>query len=100
VVFHTLTRDDLARIVDLQLGHLSALLRERGLGLTVTDAARSRLAEEGYEPAYGARPLKRVIQQRIQNPLALRVLEGAFVAGDTVTVDWRDGAFVLERGGG
>ncbi len=62
-------------------------LAERKLRLELTPAAQARLADEGYDPVYGARPLKRVIQQRLQNPLALRLLQGEFVAGDTVMVD-------------
>jgi ATP-dependent Clp protease ATP-binding subunit ClpB len=100
VVFHALSREDLTRIADLQLDHLRRLLAARGLGLTVTDGARAQLAEEGYDPVYGARPLKRVLQRRVQDPLALALLQGDFSEGDVVRVDWRDGAFVFERGAG
>jgi len=98
VIFRSLSRADLARIVEIQVVALGRLLAARGLALEVTDAARAQLAEEGYDPSYGARPLKRVIQRRVQNPLALQVLEGGFGEGDTVRVDWRDGRFVFERG--
>jgi len=98
VVFHALGRDELARIVDLQLEQLARLLAARDLGFEATAAARRQLAEEGYDPTFGARPLKRVIQRRIQNPLAMALLEGGFGAGDVVRVDWRDGGFVFERG--
>ena len=88
-------------IVDLQLRRLEKLLADRKLGLQVTDAAKELIAEEGYDPAYGARPLKRAIQRLVQNPLALRVLEGEFDDGDTVIVD-RDpgGAALVFRSGG
>ena len=84
------------RDLDLQLGDLAALLEDRGMGLRVTESARAQIAEEGYDPTYGARPLKRVIQRRVQNPLAMAILEGGFGEGDTVVVDWRDGAFAFE----
>jgi ATP-dependent Clp protease ATP-binding subunit ClpB len=64
----------------------------------VTPAAKDQLAREGYDPTYGARPLKRVLQRRVQDPLALALLQGEFAEGDTVRVDWRDGAFVFEKG--
>jgi ATP-dependent Clp protease ATP-binding subunit ClpB len=99
VVFHALSRSDLAKIVDLRLDELAQLLESRGIGLEVTSAARAQLAEEGYDPAYGARPLKRVIQRRVQNPLAMEILEGRFGEGDTVVVDFRDGKFVFEKRG-
>jgi ATP-dependent Clp protease ATP-binding subunit ClpB len=96
VVFHALSRDDLAKIVDLQVAELAGLLDSRGLGLEVSDAARAQIADEGYDPTYGARPLKRVIQRRVQNPLALEILEGRFGDGAVVRIDFRDGAFVFE----
>ena len=77
VVFHPLDRAHIRRIVDIQLRQLSGRLRERELSIELTDAARDRLAEEGFDPAYGARPLKRAIQRRILDPLAIRLLEGA-----------------------
>jgi ATP-dependent Clp protease ATP-binding subunit ClpB len=87
VVFHSLGRADLARIVDIQLERLAGLLAERKLKLALTDAARSFLAERGYDPVFGARPLKRAIQRYLQDPLALALLEGEFGEGDTVEVD-------------
>ena len=87
IVFRPLGRPELKTIVDLQLRRLERLLAERKLGLVVTDAAKELIAEEGYDPAYGARPLKRAIQRLVQNPLALHVLEGEFTDGDTVVVD-------------
>jgi ATP-dependent Clp protease ATP-binding subunit ClpB len=87
VVFAPLGRGELKTIVDLQIRRLESLLSERKITLRVTDAARELIAEEGYDPAYGARPLKRAIQRLVQNPLAIRVLEGEFDDGDTVVVD-------------
>ena len=86
IVFHRLTRDDLSGIIDLQLENLRKLLQGRELSLDVSADAREFLVREGYDPAYGARPLKRAIQTFIQNPLALAVLEGRFMDGDTVAV--------------
>ncbi len=87
VVFHSLSRSDLARIVDIQLERLEGLLAERKLTLVLTDAARDFLAERGYDPVFGARPLKRAMQRYLQDPLALALLEGEFGEGDTVEVD-------------
>ena len=90
VVFHRLGRDQIDRIVDFQLAHLATRLAERDITVTLTDAAKREIADEGYDPAYGARPLKRVIQKRIQDQLALRLLKGEFADGDTVEVDTDD----------
>jgi ATP-dependent Clp protease ATP-binding subunit ClpB len=87
IVFHPLEKSQLARIVEVQLGYLRKRLATRNLKLEITDAAENLLAEEGYDPAYGARPLKRVIQQRVENPLASRILKGEFGEGDTIKVD-------------
>jgi ATP-dependent Clp protease ATP-binding subunit ClpB len=87
IVFRPLSREQLGQIVEIQLGQLRKLLQDRKITLELTDAARQRLVEEGYDPVYGARPLKRVIQQRLQNELALRLLQGEFREGDTVVVD-------------
>ncbi|HET7424069.1 MAG TPA: ATP-dependent chaperone ClpB [Gemmatimonadales bacterium] len=86
IVFRPLSRKDLAEIVDIQLRHLEKLLAGRHLRLEVTPEAREFLADRGYDPVYGARPLKRVIQRELQNPIALQVLEGTFHEGDTVRV--------------
>jgi ATP-dependent Clp protease ATP-binding subunit ClpB len=87
IVFHPLGKKELARVVELQLARVSGLAAELGVALEVTDAARLRLAEEGYDPAFGARPLKRVIQRRVQDPLAMRLLEEDVAEGATVRVD-------------
>jgi ATP-dependent Clp protease ATP-binding subunit ClpB len=97
VVFHSLSRDDLARIVDIQLERLRGLLSERKLTLALTDAARGFLADRGYDPVYGARPLKRAIQRYLQDPLALAMLEGEFGEGDTVEVDLGGDELVFRR---
>ncbi|MFH1730664.1 MAG: ATP-dependent chaperone ClpB [Planctomycetota bacterium] len=95
IIFHSLGREEIRKIVDLQLGHLTKTLAGQRLALAVTDAARELIAEEGYDPVYGARPLKRLIQQQIQNPLSLRILEGDYAEGATVNVDARGGEFVF-----
>lgn len=87
VIFEPLKQSDIAQVVDLQLQRLRGLLAERRLSLTLTDKARKFLAEQGYDPTYGARPLKRAIQKYLQDPLALRILAGEFKPGDTVEVD-------------
>jgi ATP-dependent Clp protease ATP-binding subunit ClpB len=89
--FRALTEDDLARIVTIQLSHLRQRMTERRLTLVVTDAAMAQLAHDGYDPSFGARPLKRVIQREISDPAALLILEGKAVEGDTITVDSVDG---------
>jgi ATP-dependent Clp protease ATP-binding subunit ClpB len=99
VEFHALSREQLAEIVELQLRRLRERLAERGLGLELTDAAKEHLVEAGWDPTYGARPLKRAIQRLIENPLALRLLEGEFGEGDVVRVDAADGGLVFERAG-
>jgi ATP-dependent Clp protease ATP-binding subunit ClpB len=86
VVFHALKREQLAEIVTIQLRHLTALLKDRGFNLEVDESARLFLAEVGYDPDYGARPLKRAIQRELQDPLALRILSGDFHPGDTIRV--------------
>jgi ATP-dependent Clp protease ATP-binding subunit ClpB len=87
IIFRPLGQEELTRIVDLQLARVAKLVAERKLTLEVTPAAKSVVATEGYDPVYGARPLKRAIQRLLQNPLAMAVLEGEYVEGDTVRVD-------------
>jgi ATP-dependent Clp protease ATP-binding subunit ClpB len=86
VVFHPLGREHIRKIVDIQLGYLHARLAERDMEIVLTDAARDRLAEAGFDPVYGARPLKRAIQQQVENPLAQEILQGKFKPGDTIEV--------------
>jgi ATP-dependent Clp protease ATP-binding subunit ClpB len=97
VEFKPLSKEQIAEIVELQLRRVRERLAERGLGLELTDAAKEVLAEAGWDPTYGARPLKRAIQRLVENPLALRLLEGDFAEGDTVRVDAGDGELVFEK---
>jgi ATP-dependent Clp protease ATP-binding subunit ClpB len=99
VEFKPLSRDQLGEIVELQLARLRHRLAERGLSLELTDEAKELIAEAGWDPAYGARPLKRALQRLVENPLALRLLEGDFGEGDTVRVDAKDGELVFEQAG-
>ncbi|MFL5922144.1 MAG: ATP-dependent chaperone ClpB [Gaiellaceae bacterium] len=99
VEFHPLSKEQIADIVGLQLRRVEARLAERGLRLELTDAAREALAEAGWDPTYGARPLKRAIQRLLENPLALRLLEGEFAEGDVVRVDAGDGGLVFAKAG-
>jgi ATP-dependent Clp protease ATP-binding subunit ClpB len=98
IVFQPLTREDLVQIVDIQLGRLRQLLDARKIALELTDAAKRRLGEEGYDPVFGARPLKRLIQQKISNELSLRLLKGEFREGDKVVVDAGDSGFTFRKG--
>ena len=91
VVFHRLKREQMAQIVDIQMQRLQKLLADRKITLTLDDQARTWLANKGYDPVYGARPLKRVIQKHVQDSLAEQVLKGAVKDGDTVLVSVRDG---------
>ncbi|MBV8676518.1 MAG: AAA family ATPase, partial [Planctomycetaceae bacterium] len=88
IIFHPLGMDELTKIVEIQLRRLQSQLAEAGLTIRVTDEAERQLADEGFDPSYGARPLKRVIQQRIANPLATALLEGRVREGGVVEVDW------------
>ncbi|MCC7314414.1 MAG: AAA family ATPase, partial [Planctomycetes bacterium] len=93
IVFHRLSRENLREIVEIQVRHLRQRLTDRGMTLTLTDAAKDKLASDGYDPVYGARPLKRLIQQEIENPLARRILAGDFVEGASLTIDVSGEAF-------
>ena len=99
VVFEALTREQIGAIVELQLARLRERLAERRLTLELTEEAKEAIAEAGWDPAYGARPLKRALQRLVENPLALRLLEGDFAEGDTIRVDAQDGELVFERTG-
>jgi ATP-dependent Clp protease ATP-binding subunit ClpB len=99
VVFRPLTREHLGRIVEIQLGRLRKLLEERQITVELTPAAREAVADAGYDPVYGARPLKRAIQRMLQDPLATRLLRGDFKAGDHVVVDEaKDGSITFAKG--
>src|SRR5690242_6925998 len=97
VEFKPLTREQLGEIVELQLARLRARLAERGIQLELTDEAKQAVADAGWDPTYGARPLKRALQRMVENPLALRLLEGDFSDGDSVRVDAQNGELVFER---
>jgi ATP-dependent Clp protease ATP-binding subunit ClpB len=97
VEFAPLTRSEIGSIVDLQVARVLERVAERGIAVELTDDARTLIGNLGYDPTYGARPLKRVIQKRLVDPLALAILEGRFVAGDTVLVGAADGELTLER---
>ncbi|TMD72327.1 MAG: ATP-dependent chaperone ClpB [Chloroflexi bacterium] len=95
IVFHQITREQMKDIVDIQINRLRPRLEERHITLQVTDAARNLLAEMGFDPQFGARPLKRVIQREIENRIAHGILDGTIREGDTVVVDAKDGKIVL-----
>jgi len=97
IVFHPLSRKDLASIVDIQARHLLKRLEDRKIHVELTPASRSLLVDEGYDPAYGARPLKRTIQRLVLDPLAHKVLEGQFREGDRVLIDADAGAIVFRK---
>jgi ATP-dependent Clp protease ATP-binding subunit ClpB len=97
VEFEPLSREQIGEIVDLQVARLVSRVRERGIEVELTDSARTLLGNLGYDPTYGARPLKRVIQKRLVDRLALAILEGRFTSGDVVRVDNVEGELVLER---
>jgi len=99
VIFKALTREDLGEIVGIQLRHVSDLLADRGLKLEIGPAAREWLADVGYDPEFGARPLKRAIQREVQDPLALKILSGDFIEGDTIEVTVKDGDLTLQKKG-
>ena len=99
-IFHQLSRQQLRQIVDIQVDYLTRRLAEREMAIELTDAARDAVAEEGYDPSFGARPLKRVIQHRIENPLAGRLLQGEFVPGHTITVDYTGKTFTFDKATG
>jgi ATP-dependent Clp protease ATP-binding subunit ClpB len=86
ILFHSLSREQLDKIVEVQFDNLRRRLGNRNISLTISDEAKKLLGEEGYDPSYGARPLKRVIQQRIENPLAGHLLAGEFADGETIRI--------------
>jgi ATP-dependent Clp protease ATP-binding subunit ClpB len=97
VVFHRLDERHIAQIVEIQVDQLRARLADRGLGLVLTEAARQHIARVGYDPDFGARPLKRVIQREVADPIALSVLQGEYREGDTITVDASPDGLVFLR---
>jgi ATP-dependent Clp protease ATP-binding subunit ClpB len=97
VVFHALTAEELKKIVDIQLNYLNKRLEERKIVLLPTDSARDWLSRTGYDPVFGARPLKRLIQKDIENPLALKLLQGAFSDGDRILIEANDDGLIFKR---
>jgi len=97
IVFHMLTKEDLRKIVDIQLNYLSERMNARKIGIEFTDDARKQIMDEGYDPVFGARPLKRTIQQRLENPLAAELLAGKFAEGDTIKIDADAHRFTFEK---
>jgi ATP-dependent Clp protease ATP-binding subunit ClpB len=97
VVFHPLGREQIRMIVDIQLAILQCRLADRDMQITLTDAASDRLAEAGFDPVYGARPLKRAIQQQVENPLAEAILRGDFSPGETIVADADEGGLKFDR---
>ena len=95
--FQPLSREQIGQIVELQVAKLVERVRERGIEIELTPAARELLGNLGYDPTYGARPLKRVLQKRLVDKLALAILEGEFGDGDTVRVDAADGELVFTK---
>jgi ATP-dependent Clp protease ATP-binding subunit ClpB len=100
IIFRRLSRANLRGIVDLQVRHLQTRLAQREMTLTLTDAAKDRLAADGYDPAFGARPLKRLIQQQIENPLAQRIIAGDLAPGDAITVEVAGDGFTFRKSPG
>ena len=99
ILFHRLAQAHMGAIVDIQVDHVRRLLKDRKIGLELTDAARNWLGRVGYDPVYGARPLRRAVQKYLQDPLADAILRGEVLDGSTVHVDEGDGALALSPGG-
>ncbi|MCJ7692843.1 MAG: AAA family ATPase, partial [Sedimentisphaerales bacterium] len=97
IVFHMLTKENLKKIVDIQLSYLTQRMDDRKIILQFTDNAAKQIMNEGYDPAFGARPLKRTIQQRLENPLATQLLSGKFTEGDTIKIDADAHRFTFEK---
>jgi ATP-dependent Clp protease ATP-binding subunit ClpC len=97
IVFHQLDRNHIRLIVDLLLRDLESRVAEQGFTIRVTDATKEKLADEGFDPVYGARPLKRTVETQVENVLAHMLIAGEFAKGDTVSVDVREGRIVFER---
>jgi ATP-dependent Clp protease ATP-binding subunit ClpB len=97
IIFHALSKAEMRQIIDIQLRGLVKRLEDRKIRVELSDKAKDLIIEEGYDPTYGARPLKRTIQRRVLDPLAVRVLQGDFREGDTVRVDVTAGALVLNK---
>jgi ATP-dependent Clp protease ATP-binding subunit ClpC len=97
IIFNDLTVEDVERIVDLQMAEISDRLADQGLQVQLTDAARSWLAREGFDPQFGARPLRRALQRYVESPLSVKLLRGDFERGDLVVVDAEEEELTFER---
>jgi ATP-dependent Clp protease ATP-binding subunit ClpB len=97
VIFHALTLEQIKQIVGIQMKRINKLLAQRGITLEISEAAQSHLAEVGFDPVYGARPLKRALQTQIMDPLAVKLLDGSFGEGDTIVADVEDGKVVFSK---
>jgi ATP-dependent Clp protease ATP-binding subunit ClpB len=100
IIFDRLSDENLTEIVEIQLGRLQSRLADQKLALVLSDAAKLQLGADGYDPVYGARPLKRAIQREILDPLALAILDGQFHEGDTIMVDEENGKLVFKKKAG
>jgi ATP-dependent Clp protease ATP-binding subunit ClpB len=96
VIFHRLSREQISQIIDVQLERLRQMLHERNIAIVLDDSAKELLSREGYDPSFGARPLKRAIQTLIQNPMAMKLLRGEILPGQSVTVSARNDEMVFE----
>ena len=99
IIFHPLGRAALGNIVGLQIRKIESLLSDQKIALEITDAAKIYIADEGYDPMYGARPLRRTIARKLQNPIATRLLDNTFTAGDTICIDYQGDGLVFSRKG-
>ena len=97
IVFHMLNKEHLRQIVDIQLDYLADRLNGRNITIEFTESARQQIMDEGYDPAFGARPLKRTIQQRLENPLAAELLAGKFTEGDKIRIDANQHKYIFEK---
>jgi ATP-dependent Clp protease ATP-binding subunit ClpB len=97
IIFHALTREQMRTIIDIQLRGLVKRLEDRKIHVELSEKAKDLIIEEGYDPTYGARPLKRTIQRRVLDPLAMRVLQGDFREGDRVRIDVKTGDLSFEK---
>jgi len=97
VVFHALNKEHIRKIVELMLSQVQGQLKEKDIKLEITDAAKDYLGEKGYDPAFGARPLRRVIEREVEDQLSDALLNGKFRTGETIKIDYQDGKIVLEK---
>jgi ATP-dependent Clp protease ATP-binding subunit ClpB len=97
IIFNALTKGLLKKIVEIQLERMKKYMKEKNIDVRLTESAREYFAEAGFDPVYGARPLKRILQKVVLNELARKILDGTFNEGDTIDVDFRDGQMVFGR---